>query len=123
VRVARASRGTQLCRAKHLTLFTRKYRQMCIQLHTRLRRQVRRSPYLHLNLDLDLDLCPSPYRELFVKPYQPLFVEFFASSFAAMFESLFVQLRDSSRPPTNRQRPRGRRPVGRGVGGRIVVWF
>ena len=62
-------------------------------------------------------------REKFEKSFPQLFQNFFASSFGSLFVWKYQQLRGLSYLVLYRQMlPRGR-PVGRGVGGRIVVGF
>jgi hypothetical protein len=69
--------------------------------------------YPNLNLDLNLDLI----HQLFDTLYQQLF----ATLFGAMFDLKYVQSQVSFDPESYRQKLPPRQPVGRGVGGRIVV--
>jgi len=77
--------------------------------------------YLHLYLNLYLDLRPSLYRELFEKSYQPLFQQLFATLFGSMFDLMSTSLWVLTCLVLSRQMQLPRRPVGRGVGGRIVA--
>jgi len=79
------------------------------------------SLYLDLNLDLDLDLNPSMYRELLAKSHRSLFQQLFASLLGSMFDLMYGELQALSRLASYRQTLPPRRPVGRGMGGRIVV--
>jgi len=106
---------------KHPTKRTSKHRQRDRELRTRVRRQLRRSFYLDLNLDLSLELCPSLYRELLTKSYRSLFRQLSATLFGSMFGSKYEQLHVWMDPALFRRRQGGRRSVGRGVGGGIVV--
>jgi hypothetical protein len=121
VRPFLASRYVRLHLAKHPPLFVMKYRPKLRALCTHLRQQLRLSFHLDLNLDLNLNLYPSLYRELFVKTHQSLFRKLFAKLFGSMFVSMLTLLSISMDPALRRQRLGGRRHVGRGVGGRIVV--
>jgi hypothetical protein len=109
------------CRSKYLPLFVTKYRQMCIQLRTRLHRQV--CP--QLNSELCRKLREQVYAALFAALFAKLFETLSEKTLAALFGSLFAlkprPLWASMCLALCRQRPRGRRPPGRGVGGRIVV--
>ncbi|MBM3330569.1 hypothetical protein FJY68_01800 [candidate division WOR-3 bacterium] len=82
---------------------------------------MRRELCPELNPDLNLDLNPSLYRALFTKSYRSVFRLLFAPLFGSMYESMLAQLSVPMRLAMCRQRLGGRRPVGRGVGGRIVV--
>jgi hypothetical protein len=121
LREAKALRQAQMRLAKHLALFVRKYRQKYRRLRSRLYRQMRLSFHLDLNLFLNLNLNLPLYRELLAKSYQSLLQQMFATLFGSMFDLKNLQLQASSRLETRKQRLGGRRPVGRGVGGRIVV--
>ena len=114
--------NAQLYLAKYLALFVTKYRQKCRRLRTHLHRQVRLSFHLDLNLDLNLDFYPSLLGALLQSLFETLFPQLFATLFGSMFKSKFAPLYLSMGPALCRQRLGGRRPVGRGVGGRIVVW-
>jgi len=117
VRPFLASRYVRLHLAKHPPLFVMKYRPKLRALCTHLRQQLRLSLHLDLNRDLNPELYLLLYRELFVKAHQSLFRELFGS----MFMSMLTLLSISIDPALRRQGPEGRRHVGRGVGGRIVV--
>jgi hypothetical protein len=80
-----------------------------------------RSLYLDLNLDLDLDLNPSLYGWLFKQLFETLFQTLFVKLFGSMFKSKSAWLWASSRLALYPQMLLPRRPVGRGVGGRIVA--
>jgi len=108
---------------KYRSLLVVKYRQIYRESCACLRWQVYRKLDHELYRKLHGKLLAELSRSLLSKPHETLIRRFFASLFAAMFGSLFEKLRASSRLPTHRQRPRGRRPVGRGVDGRIVVGF
>ena len=73
--------------------------------------------YLDLNRWLHMELN----REKLAKSFQLLFQRLFVSSFGSLFESTLPQSYVSMRLAPGRQRLPGRQPVGRGVGGRIVV--
>jgi hypothetical protein len=111
----------RLCPAKYRLLFVGKYRQMYRRLRSRLYRQLRLSFHLDLNLDLNLDLYQLLFRALLAKSYQSLFQQLFETLFGSMFDLKYGQLQASSYPESYRQKPAPRRPVGRGVGGRIVA--
>jgi hypothetical protein len=66
-------------------------------------------------------LFASLYHELFAKSYQSLFRQLFAALFGSLFELMYGWLQALSCLALNRQMLLPRRPVGRGVGGRIVV--
>jgi len=111
----------QLCLSKYLSLFARKFRQMCIQLRTRLHRQARRQLNPALNLNLDLNLCPSLYHALFAKLSETLFEKAFASLFGSSSRQRCLQLSGSACRALCLPRLPPIRSPGRGVGGRIVV--
>ena len=73
------------------------------------------------SLDLDLDLNPSLYGWLFEQLFETLFQTLFAKLFGSMFKSKSAWLWASSRLALYTRMLLPRRPVGRGVGGRIVV--
>jgi hypothetical protein len=86
------------------SLFVRKFRQKYRRLRTRLYRELR----LSLHLDLNLYLFLRSFRQLF------------ATLFGSMRDLKHGELLAWSHVAQCRQRLPGRRPVGRGVGGRIV---
>ena len=107
--------------AKRPSLHVRKHLWKHAQSYIRLHRRVRRP----LRLNLNLDLGPNLNLDLNLNLGHPLFEtlsrQSFASSFGSMFGSKFVQLYVWMDPALCRQKLGGRQPVGRGVGGRIVV--
>ena len=111
----------RFCPAKYPEKFAGKYLQKYPQSCARLRGHV----YLHLNSDLYLDLSDKLFAELSREKFEKLFLKSFQKMFAMLFDLLFDLkyrlLYVSSYLVLYRQKPRGRRPVGRGVGGRIVV--
>jgi len=107
--------------AKYPALFLTKYRRSYRSLGIRLRQQLRLSLYLELNLDPCPDLNLNLNLNLIPQSDQSLFRQLFATLFGSMFGSKFVQLYVWMDSALCRQRPGGRRHVGRGVGGRIVV--
>jgi hypothetical protein len=68
-----------------------------------------------------LNLNPRLYGWLFKQLFETFFQQLFASLFGSMFESMLVWSHAPSYLALRRQRLPGRQPVGRGVGGRIVV--
>ena len=106
----------------YLSLFVRKYRQTSLKPCTDLCRQLRSSlcPELNLNQCSDLNLNLS--LNLNLQSYPSLFQQLFAALYGTMFASSCEQLFGSTRLALYLNRQPGRRPVGRGVGGRIVVW-
>jgi hypothetical protein len=112
-RNSRTASDARLCLAKYPSKYVGKYRQKYRRLGTHLHRQMRLSFHLDLNLDLNRDFYPSLLGALLKQLFKTLF--------GLMFKSKFAQLYVSMGPALYRQRPGGRRPVGRGVGGRIVV--
>jgi hypothetical protein len=76
---------------------------------------------LNLNLNLDLDLNPSLYGWLFKQLFETLFQMLFAKLFGSLFKSKSAWLWASSRLALYTQMLLPRRPVGRGVDGRIVA--
>jgi hypothetical protein len=115
------SLGAQLCPAMYLSLFFRKYRPTYRQLHLKLRRELRPQLNPALNLKLDLNINPSLNHALFATLHLTSNPSFFASLFGSMLESMFRSFRTTTYLALYRQRPRGRRPGGRGVDGEIVV--
>jgi hypothetical protein len=105
-----------------LSMFVRMFRQKYRRLRTRLHRQLHRSLYLNLNLNLYPDLNLNLNLNLIPRSYQSLFLQLFAPLFGSLFTSKNAQLWASSCLALRRQMLLPRRPVGRGVGGRIVVW-
>lgn len=110
-----------MCLLKYPSKFAAKFRQKYRWLCNRLCSQLHRSLYLDLNLDLDLDLNPSLYGWLFKQLFETLFQMLFAKLFGSMFKSKSAWLWASSRLALCRQMLLPRRPVGRGVDGRIVA--
>jgi hypothetical protein len=113
--------NSRLCLSMYFWLFLRKWRPTCLQPCRDLCLRLNPALCLDLCLNLYLNLNPSLFRTSFAKSFQSLFRTFFAALFGSMFASKDAWLRASSCLAPYRQRPRGRRPVGRGVGGRIVV--
>jgi hypothetical protein len=111
----------RLCRSKYLSLFVRKFRKMCIQLRTPLRRQVRPQLNSELRRELREQLYAALYHALLAKLFETLFKKTFVALFGSLFDSKFRSLRASVYLALYRQRLRGRRPGGRGVGGETVV--
>ena len=121
VRVIWAWRYVRLCLAKYSSTLVGKYRQTHRQLRARVYCQLHQQLHHELNLALYRNLDPSLYRELFATSYQSLFQQLFAALFGSMLKSKSKQLLAPLRLAICRKRLPGRRPVGRGVGGRIVV--
>jgi hypothetical protein len=103
-------------------MYVAKHRQKYRQLRTHLHSQMLLSFHLDLNLDLNLYFYPSLHgallKQLLDTLYQQLFAALFGSMLAALALDFKLLIFDflglSVLPP--------RQPVGRGVGGRIVVW-
>ncbi len=105
----------------YLALYVTKYRQTYRQLYLKLRRALYRqlnsalnldlnlNLYSYLNLNLNLNLNPQSYRSLFV------------SSFGALYRKKYRSFDGSVYPALSPQLQLPRRPLGRGVGGRIVA--
>ena len=74
-----------------------------------------------LNLALYRALNPSLYRELFAELFEKLLQKTLAALFGSLFDLMYGWFYASSRLALNQQMLLPRRPVGRGVGGRIVV--
>jgi len=72
-------------------------------------------------LDLYLDLNPPPYRGLFAKSYRSLFRQLFATFFGLMYSELASHFYLLTHDFFHGQVLPPRRPVGRGVDGRIVA--
>jgi hypothetical protein len=105
----------------YLSLFARKHRQKHCRLRTHLYRQLHRQLHSEMNLALYRDLGTSLHRALFAKSYKSLFRQLFAALFGSMFDLMYGWLQVSSRLALCRQMLPPRRPVGRGVDGRIVL--
>jgi hypothetical protein len=113
--------GAQLRLAKYRWKLIAKYRQRLRALCIHLRQQLRLSLHLNLNLDLRLDLHLSLRRAFLAKLLKTLLRKKLAPLFGSMFESMLVWPHAPTYLALRRQRLLGRQPVGRGVGGRIVV--
>jgi hypothetical protein len=105
----------------YLSLFLRKYRPKCPQLRSRLYHQLHQRLNSDLNLALYRGLNPSLYGWSFKQLFETLFQTLFAKLFGSMFKSKSAWLWASSSLALYPQMLLPRRPVGRGVGGRIVV--
>ncbi len=113
----------RLSLTKYLSLFVGKHRQRCRRLCGTLHRQVHSQLNSGLRRELRERLYAALHRALFVKLFETLFEKTLASLLGSMFESNLRSFLISTCAALHRQGPRGRQPVGRGVGGRIVVEF
>jgi hypothetical protein len=111
-----------LCRAKNPAKNVWKYQKKYRRLRTHLYRQLHRQLHSELNLALYRNLDPSLFGALFAKTYESLLRQMLATLLGAMFDLMYGELQASSHVALNRQMLPPRRPVGRGVGGRIVVY-
>jgi len=105
----------------YLSLFVRKYRQECPQPRAHLHRHACLLLNLNLDLDINLDLDLNLNLFLFLNSFQSLFQTLFVKLFGSMLKSKSAWLWASSRLAPCPQMLLPRRPVGRGVGGRIVA--
>ena len=114
-------RCANLCLAKYLSKFAAKFRSKYRRLRTRLCHQLHRQLHRELNivlyLGLDASLCDALLKQLF----KTLFRQLFAKLFGLLFDLKYLQLQSQSYLVLYRQMLPPRRPVGRGVDGRIVV--
>jgi hypothetical protein len=76
----------------YLSLFVGKSGQMCIQLRTPLRRQVRRQSPRETCSELNERLYAAQYHTLHAKSFETLFQKTFASLFGSMLESILRSL-------------------------------
>jgi hypothetical protein len=102
-------------------LYAAKYRQKNPALRTRLYRQLHQQLHHELNLAPYLDLDTSLRGALFKPLFETFFQQLFATLLGSLFDQMFVQLWASTCHALCRQMLLPRRPVDRGVGGRIVV--
>ncbi|GEM_PF-1211128 len=107
--------------AKYHSSFIRKYPQTCRELYGELCRRVCRELCPELNLNLNFGLNLNLNLNLNSRSYPSLFRQMFAALYGAMFASSCEQLFGTTRLVLSLNRQPGRRPLGRGVGGRIVV--
>ena len=102
-----------------------KYIEKCRQKHLRLRTHLHSQLHLgllgELDLAIELDSDTSLLGALLKLLLDTLLLQLLATSYRSMFESMLAQLCVSMCLEPRRQRLPGRQPVGRGVGGRIVV--
>jgi hypothetical protein len=106
-------------------LFVAKFRQKCRRLGGHLHRQLCLSFDFDLNLDLNLDFYPSLFDALLKQVFETLFLQLFKKLFGSLFNAIHAALAFDFHLLTYDffygQMLPPRRPVGRGVGGRIVV--
>jgi hypothetical protein len=112
----------RMCLSKYPPLFFGKFRKMCDQLRAQLHPKVRRQLNSELHRELHARLHAALYHALLAKMFETSFEQTFAALFGSLFDSKYRSLRASTYLALCRQRPRGGRPPGRGVGGRIVVY-
>ncbi len=107
--------------AKYHSSFIRKHPQMRRELYGELRRQVCHKLCPELNLSLNFGLNLNLNLNLNSRSYPSLFRQMLAALFGSMLESKYAQLLALSHLALRRQKLPPRRPLGRGVDGRIVV--
>jgi hypothetical protein len=105
--------------AKYHSSFIRKHPQMRRELYGELRRQVCHKLCPELNLSLNFGLNLNLNLNLNSRSYPSLFRQMLAALFGSMLESKYAQLLALSHLALRRQKLPPRRPLGRGVDGRL----
>jgi hypothetical protein len=110
-----------LCRSKYLSLFVKKFGQMCLQLRAQLHRKVRRQLDNELRRKLRAQLHAALFGALLARLFETLFEQTFASLFGSMFGSKFRSFLASTCLALRLQLLPPRRSPGRSPHDRIVV--